>query len=66
MFEKTSAGEGMKELAQIYFSLPCLLTFFGAVIFFILGIYGLFAKSRTHSEIQTFIRSVICKQNEIE
>jgi hypothetical protein len=47
MFEKTGAGEGMKELAQIHYSLPYLLTVFVAIVFFIFGIYGLFADSKT-------------------
>ncbi len=47
MFEKTGAGEGMRELAQIHYSLPYLLTVFVAIVFFVFGIYGLFANSRT-------------------
>lgn len=47
MFEKTGAGEGMKELAQIHYSIPYLLTIFVAIIFFIFGIYGVFADSKT-------------------
>jgi len=47
MFEKTGAGKGMKELAQIHYSLPYLLTVFVAIVFFIFGIYGLFAESKT-------------------
>ena len=47
MFEKTGAGEGMRELAQIHYSLPYLLTVFVAIVFFFFGIYGLFANSRT-------------------
>lgn len=47
MFEKTGAGKEMGELAQIHYSFPYLLTVFVAIIFFIFGIYGLFANSRT-------------------
>ena len=47
MFEITGAGEGMKELTQIHYSLPYLLTVFVAIIFYIFGIYGLFADSKT-------------------
>ena len=38
MFEKTGAGEGMKELAQIHYSIPYLLTIFVSIIFFLFGI----------------------------
>jgi hypothetical protein len=47
MFEKTGAGEGMKELAQIHYSIPYLLTVFVAIIFFLFGIYGVLADSKT-------------------
>jgi len=47
MFEKTGAGKGMKELAQIHTSIPYLLTVFVAVVFFIFGIYGVLANSKT-------------------
>ena len=47
MFEKTGAGKGMKELAQIHYSIPYLLTVFVAIVVFIFGIYGLFAESKT-------------------
>ncbi len=47
MFEKTGAGEGMKELVQIHYSIPYLLTVFVAIIFFIFGIYGVLADSKT-------------------
>jgi len=47
MFEKTGAGEGMKELTQIHYSIPYLLTFFVAIIFFVFGIYGVLANSKT-------------------
>ncbi|SEB44703.1 hypothetical protein SAMN04489761_0771 [Tenacibaculum sp. MAR_2009_124] len=47
MFEKTGAGEAMRELAEIHYSFPYLLTVFVAIIFFVFGIYGLFANSRT-------------------
>jgi len=47
MFEKTGAGDGMKELSQIHYSLPYLLTIFVAIIFFLFGIYGLLADSKT-------------------
>ncbi len=47
LFEKTGAGEGMKELTQIHYSLPYLLTVFVAIIFTVFGIYGLFADSKT-------------------
>jgi len=47
MFEKTGAGEGMKELAQIHYSIPYLLTIFVAIIFFVFGIYGVLANSKT-------------------
>lgn len=47
MFEKTGAGEGMKELAQIHYSIPYLLTVFVAIVFFTFGIYGLLANSQT-------------------
>lgn len=47
MFKKTGAGEGMKELAQIHYSIPYLLTVFVAIIFFIFGIYGVLANSKT-------------------
>ena len=47
MFEITGAGEGMKELAQIHYSIPYLLTVFVAIVFFIFGIYGVFANSKT-------------------
>ncbi len=46
MFEKTGAGEGMKELAQIHYSIPYLLTIFVAIIFFLFGIYGVLANSK--------------------
>jgi hypothetical protein len=46
MFEKTGAGEGMKELAQIHYSIPYLLTVFVAIIFFLFGIYGVLADSK--------------------
>ena len=47
MFEKTGVGEGMKELAQIHPSAPYLLTIFVAMLFFIFGIYGIWANSKT-------------------
>jgi len=47
MFEKTGAGEGMKELAQIHYSIPYLLTVFVAIIFLFFGIYGVLADSKT-------------------
>ena len=47
MFEKTGAGEGMRELSKIHYSLPYLLTVIAAIIFFVFGIYGLFADSKT-------------------
>jgi hypothetical protein len=47
MFEKTGVGEGMKELAQIHYSIPYLLTVFVAIIFFLFGIYGVLADSKT-------------------
>ncbi len=47
MFEKTGAGEGMKELAKIHYSIPYLLTVFVAIIFFLFGIYGVLANSKT-------------------
>lgn len=47
MFEKTGIGEGMKELAQIHFSIPFLLTVFVAILFFIFGIYGVLADNKT-------------------
>ncbi|MDC1161887.1 hypothetical protein OAT18_00440 [Tenacibaculum sp.] len=46
MFEKTGAGEGMKELAQIHYTIPYLLTIFVAIIFFLFGIYGVLANSK--------------------
>ncbi|PHS08382.1 MAG: hypothetical protein COA88_06575 [Kordia sp.] len=46
MFEKTGAVEGMKELAQIHYSIPYLSTIFVAIIFFIFGIYGVLANSK--------------------
>jgi len=45
MFEKTGAGEGMKELAEIHYSIPYALTVFVAILFFIFGIYGLWSNS---------------------
>ena len=47
MFEKTGAGEGMKELAKIHSSIPYLLTVFVATIFFIFGLYGVLANSKS-------------------
>jgi len=47
MFEKTGAGEGMRELSKIHYTLPYLLTVIAAIIFFVFGIYGLFADSKT-------------------
>lgn len=47
MFERTGATERMKELAQVHYSLPYLLTIFVAILFFIFGVYGLFANSKT-------------------
>jgi len=47
MFEKTGAGEGMKELVQIHYSIPYLLTVFVAIIFFVFGIYGVLTNSKT-------------------
>ena len=46
MFEGTGAGKGMKELTQIHYSLPYLLTVFVAIIFFIFGLYGLSANGK--------------------
>jgi hypothetical protein len=47
MFEKTGAGEGMKELSKIHSSFPYLLTAFVAIIFFVFGIYGILADNKT-------------------
>jgi len=47
MFEKTGAGEGMRELSGIHHTLPYLLTVFVAIVFSIFGMYGLFANSKT-------------------
>ena len=47
MFEKTGAGEGMKELSQIHYSFPYLLTAFVSIIFFVFGIYGVSADRKT-------------------
>lgn len=46
MFEKTGASEGMKDLSQIHYLIPYLLTIFVAVIFFIFGIYGVLANRK--------------------
>jgi len=46
MFEKTGAGQGMDELAQIHYTIPYLLTIFVSVIFFIFGLYGLSADKK--------------------
>lgn len=46
MFEVTGIGKEMTELAQIHSSLPYLLTFFVAIVFFIFGLYGLSADNK--------------------
>jgi len=46
MFEVTGADEGMKRLSEIHYSLPYLLTFIVAIIFFIFGLYGLSAAEK--------------------
>lgn len=46
MFEVTGIGKEMTELAQTHSSLPYLLTFFVAIVFFIFGLYGLSADNK--------------------
>lgn len=46
MFEVTGIENEMKELAQIHFSLPYLLTIFVGIVFFIFGLYGLSADNK--------------------
>ncbi len=46
MFAVTGIGKEMQELSQINTSLPYLLTFFVAVVFFIFGLYGLSADNK--------------------
>jgi len=47
MFDKTGAGAGMRELAEMHYMVPYLLTVFVAIIFAAFGIYGLLANSKT-------------------
>lgn len=47
MFDKTGAGAGMRELAEMHHMVPYLLTVFVAIIFAAFGIYGLLANSKT-------------------
>ncbi len=47
MFDKTGVGKGMKQLAQIHYSIPYLLTVFVAIVFFVFGVYGVLADSKT-------------------
>ncbi|MFZ1291298.1 MAG: hypothetical protein WAR79_14470 [Melioribacteraceae bacterium] len=46
MFEVTGIENEMRELAQIHFSLPYLLTIFVGIVFFIFGLYGLSADNK--------------------
>ncbi len=46
MFEVTGIGKEMAELSQTHSSLPYLLTFFVAIVFFIFGLYGLSADNK--------------------
>jgi hypothetical protein len=46
MFEITGIEKEMTELAQTHTSLPCLLTVFVAIVFFIFGLYGLSADNK--------------------
>jgi len=46
MFEVTGIEKKMRELAQIHFSLPYLLTIFVGIVFFIFGLYGLSADNK--------------------
>ncbi len=46
MFEATGIGKEMRELSQIHFLLPYLLTLFVAGIFFLFGLYGLSADQK--------------------
>ncbi len=46
MFEVTGIENEMRELAQIHFSLPYLLTIFVGIVFFIFGLYGLSAYNK--------------------
>jgi len=46
MFEVTSIGKEMTELAQTHASMPYLLTVFVAIAFFIFGLYGLSADNK--------------------
>lgn len=46
MFAVTGVNEEMKQLSEIHYSLPYLLTVIVAIIFFIFGFYGLSADGR--------------------
>lgn len=46
MFEVTGIEKEMKELSSTHSSLPYLLTFFVAIVFFIFGLYGLSADNK--------------------
>ncbi len=46
MFDRTGVTKEMAKLTQIHFSLPYLLTFFVAIIFFVFGAYGLSASGK--------------------
>ena len=57
MFEVTSIGKEMTELAQTHPSLPYLLTIFVAIVFFAFGLYGLSADN--HFRRLPFLKPVI-------
>ena len=46
MFAVTGISEDMNELSQINASFPYLLTVFGAIVFFVFGLYGLSADGK--------------------
>ncbi len=46
MFEITGIGKEMAQLAQIYPSLPFIITIFVSVVFLIFGLYGLSADNQ--------------------
>ncbi|MBL4654987.1 MAG: hypothetical protein JKY33_04095 [Bacteroidia bacterium] len=46
MFVFTGIGNEMKELSEVHYTLPYLMTIFVSIIFFIFGLYGLSADNK--------------------